>query len=240
MPTRSTLSIPKPCHENWQTMTPAAQGRHCAACDKVVVDFTRMTDAEIVAFLGQSAGKSCGRFRADQLNRTLGIVAPASDTMWRGRWMALVALIGLGAAAAPIAVAQQAPPVRIQRSITLGMVAQPAFSTPTLSLPPLMVRGRILDHSSATALPGVTVLLKGTTVGTSTNSDGTFELLLPAGQLGPILLSIHSVGFVTKEVIANPEEPLHLSLDADVKGEFESWYSPRSLWYRLTRPFRQL
>ena len=44
-----TLTIPEPCHESWATMTPAAQGRHCAACAKTVVDFSRMTDAQVVA-----------------------------------------------------------------------------------------------------------------------------------------------------------------------------------------------
>ncbi|MBC6608354.1 hypothetical protein H8B13_16125 [Hymenobacter sp. BT188] len=69
---RSTISIPKPCHENWDQMTTAAQGRHCAACDKVVVDFTRMTDTEVVLWLQQEqSGRTCGRFATLQLNRPL-------------------------------------------------------------------------------------------------------------------------------------------------------------------------
>ncbi|NVO84912.1 hypothetical protein [Hymenobacter terrestris] len=44
-----TISVPQPCSENWAAMTPAAQGRHCAACAKTVVDFSCMTDAQVVA-----------------------------------------------------------------------------------------------------------------------------------------------------------------------------------------------
>jgi hypothetical protein len=37
-----TVRIPSPCHEDWNRMTPNERGRHCAACDKTVVDVTRM------------------------------------------------------------------------------------------------------------------------------------------------------------------------------------------------------
>ena len=41
------ILIPKPCHENWDKMTPNEQGRHCKSCAKTVVDGTHLTDAEI-------------------------------------------------------------------------------------------------------------------------------------------------------------------------------------------------
>ncbi len=42
----SDLHIPTPCHESWDGMTPMANGRHCAACNHVVVDITSMPVAE--------------------------------------------------------------------------------------------------------------------------------------------------------------------------------------------------
>ena len=52
MPQRSTaIHIPQPCPESWAAMTPTAQGRHCAVCATEVVDFTRMSEAEVLAFL---------------------------------------------------------------------------------------------------------------------------------------------------------------------------------------------
>ena len=38
------------------------------------------------------------------------------------------------------------------------------------------VSGRVTDQKSGEGLPGVTVLLKGTTNGTSTSPDGAFSL----------------------------------------------------------------
>lgn len=65
------ISVPEPCHENWQLMTPADKGRHCKSCDKVVVDFSRMTDAQVVSHFKNYQGKTCGRFRTEQLDRPM-------------------------------------------------------------------------------------------------------------------------------------------------------------------------
>ncbi|UOQ79153.1 carboxypeptidase-like regulatory domain-containing protein [Hymenobacter sp. 5516J-16] len=53
--------------------------------------------------------------------------------------------------------------------------------------------GRVTDRSTGEGLPGVTVLVKGTTNGVSTNSDGTYTLTVPANG-GTLVFS--SVGYV--------------------------------------------
>src|SRR5688572_33325629 len=68
------LSIPKPCHENWDAMTPVEKGRFCGSCQKQVVDFSHMTDREIAMFFKKpTTGSVCGRFMEDQLNRDMEI-----------------------------------------------------------------------------------------------------------------------------------------------------------------------
>lgn len=61
--------IPEPCHENWNKMTPREQGRHCASCDKVVVDFTAKSNDSIKQIMEETTGKVCGHFKIDQLNK---------------------------------------------------------------------------------------------------------------------------------------------------------------------------
>jgi hypothetical protein len=65
------ISLPEPCHENWQEMTPTEKGRFCASCQKEVIDFTQLNDAKIVAFLKQGQQGFCGRFRETQLDRKI-------------------------------------------------------------------------------------------------------------------------------------------------------------------------
>ena len=65
------LHIPEPCHEDWNKMTQAQQGRFCQSCAKTVVDFSAMTDKQILEVLSKAASKTCGRFSGDQLERPL-------------------------------------------------------------------------------------------------------------------------------------------------------------------------
>lgn len=67
------IKVPKPCHENWRNMTPKEQGRFCGSCEKIVVDFSKMSDKEMLSHLSKAAGQPvCGRFANDQLNRKIG------------------------------------------------------------------------------------------------------------------------------------------------------------------------
>jgi hypothetical protein len=64
------ISIPTPCHEDWNDMTPKEQGRHCGSCCKTVVDFTTWQPQEILLHF-KSNKNVCGRFTADQLNEPI-------------------------------------------------------------------------------------------------------------------------------------------------------------------------
>ncbi len=64
------ISIPKPCHEDWNKMTPDAKGAFCGSCQKSVYDFSKKTDEEIIeVFEKEEKGKICGRFAPAQLTR---------------------------------------------------------------------------------------------------------------------------------------------------------------------------
>src|SRR5436190_2476819 len=68
------LSIPTPCHEDWDKMNPVEKGRFCDSCQKKVIDFSNMSDREIAAFFKKpSTGSVCGRFMQDQLDRSIEI-----------------------------------------------------------------------------------------------------------------------------------------------------------------------
>ncbi len=63
------ISIPKPCHEDWNKMTPNQQGSFCGKCCKTVVDFTNKSPEEIKnTLLENSDKKVCGRFNTIQLD----------------------------------------------------------------------------------------------------------------------------------------------------------------------------
>jgi TonB-linked SusC/RagA family outer membrane protein len=74
------------------------------------------------------------------------------------------------------------------------------------------ITGKVTAANGET-LPGVTVLVKGTTNGTGTGADGTFQLSVPAGQ-GTLTFSY--VGYVSKEITLTPgQTSVSIKLEAD-------------------------
>jgi protein TonB len=65
------LSIPTPCSEAWDKMTTAKQGKHCASCNKTVIDFSLYTDKELVDFFHNNYGLVCGKLNNYQVNRNI-------------------------------------------------------------------------------------------------------------------------------------------------------------------------
>ena len=80
---------------------------------------------------------------------------------------------------------------------------------------PLTVSGKVTTADTKETLPGVTVLVKGTTVGTGTGPDGTYSLEVPAAG-GTLVFSY--VGYATQEVAINGQTSINLALATDNKG----------------------
>lgn len=66
--------------------------RYCASCEKVVTDFSQMSDDELVSFFRKPTGKSCGRFSYQQLNRDIKRLPERTEKM---RWWRMLLLIPL-------------------------------------------------------------------------------------------------------------------------------------------------
>ncbi len=69
MNTKLIITVPKPCKENWNSMSTEETGRFCKICTKSVVDFTKMKSAEIQNyFIKNKDVNVCGRFKNEQLD----------------------------------------------------------------------------------------------------------------------------------------------------------------------------
>src|SRR5690606_29353743 len=63
-------------------------------------------------------------------------------------------------------------------------------------------------------LPGVNILLKGTTTGTTTEVDGTYSLTMPDGN-GVLIFSF--VGYNPQEIVVNNRSQLDIQLTPDTR-----------------------
>jgi TonB-linked SusC/RagA family outer membrane protein len=76
------------------------------------------------------------------------------------------------------------------------------------------VSGTVKDENNA-PLPGVNVLLKGTTQGTATDANGSFQLQSVDGN-GTLVFS--AIGYVAEEVAINNRSTINLSLVPDIQS----------------------
>jgi TonB-dependent starch-binding outer membrane protein SusC len=76
------------------------------------------------------------------------------------------------------------------------------------------ITGKVVSEKGE-GLPGVSILLKGTTTGASTDPDGSYALTVPDNG-GVLVFSF--IGFITKEVAIPQSGVLHVTLSEDTKA----------------------
>jgi hypothetical protein len=90
------ISIPTPCHEDWNKMTPNEKGAYCKVCSKTVVDFTKLSDDEVKDYFFTNRDKNtCGHFRTDQLadeDKLLTWLLNEPVAFWK-KFMAIVVIV---------------------------------------------------------------------------------------------------------------------------------------------------
>lgn len=86
-----------------------------------------------------------------------------------------------------------------------------AFLIPATIFGQTTVTGTVTDEANALPLPGVNIVIKGTTTGASTDFDGNYSIMLNQGDV----LIFSYLGYATKEVTFTGESPFNVSLSED-------------------------
>ncbi len=241
------LTIPTPCTENWNAMTPDPNGRFCASCQKTVIDFSSMSDAEIVQYFTHFKGVTCGRFTEKQLQRPLSMPTVSKP---QNRWAWAFSALLL-----PTVLSSQ----------TVKTVESVVFSTNSVVLPTvveLKKQGAEINHNEATIklhgivvdtqyqpIIGASIVLRGTNNGTVTDLDGHFELKVPAPTTDKqtIDIEVSFIGYESLSLKINPsdwDKDLNINLKESmmVLGEYMIMPRPNSfklIKYRIKNLFRR-
>ncbi|RZK59078.1 MAG: hypothetical protein EOO59_07925 [Hymenobacter sp.] len=85
---------------------------------------------------------------------------------------------------------------------------------PALAWAQAAVRGVVKDAVTGETLPGVTVLVKGTSQGTTSGPDGTYSLSVPAGST---TLVFSSIGYLAQELPVSEAGTKDINLKADTQ-----------------------
>ncbi len=177
------ITIPEPCHEGWQNMKPVEKGRFCASCQKTVLDFTHLSDNEIINLVSKN-DTLCGRINVSQLNRNL-IETKTKSNYFGYLATSILAFLGFGT---ENVVAQEKPIVEQTDLKYLNIT--------TDSVKKITVTGVVTD-SLGKPFPGVLITIKNTSIGTQANEKGTYSMKANLGDV----LEFSFLGYEDKEII---------------------------------------
>lgn len=205
-----TISIPKPCHEDWDKMTDTEKGKFCNACQKNVVDFTRLSEQEIIKLIEKSSTGICGRAYNNQLDKVMYIKNHRTNFPFK---MQLFAGLITLATLQPVFTYASKPIT--QSTANFNTKENPFEDVKKKSLhdSTFTITGRVVDVNTKIPISSALVIQVGTSNKVMTNDFGEFEITIS----GNPILSVHKIGYnpysitLTNEMISK-KEPLEIFL----------------------------
>jgi hypothetical protein len=215
------IHIPEPCHESWHSMTVKEQGRFCGSCQKLVVDFSAMSDKELLNYISNASQNLCGRFAPDQLNKDIKATENKKRFSWAYFWNLLLATFLFTESYAQGKPTLKKPVTKSKPVIKKTPVVQPEDLLPTMGAiavvepdqlelsPPREISGTVVESASNKPMQGASVYVKGAGTGTVSDSLGNFRLQVNIGDT----VIISYVGFRAQTlVIDNNANLQHVKL----------------------------
>jgi hypothetical protein len=195
------LTIADPCHENWDKMSKSEQGKFCGSCQKQVIDFTGMTDTQLVSFFKKKATETvCGRFYDDQLDKAIPI--PSRRIPWVRYFFQFTLPLFLTTLKA-----KSQGQVRVRTTQTeicnktniYGNVMRMENPDDIMDLvvdQGIQIKGTVVNEEGK---PVPYASIEKGLVGAAADSMGAFSLILASNPKG-IKLKISSVGYESREI----------------------------------------
>jgi hypothetical protein len=191
------LSIPEPCHQNWHKMNPTEQGRFCNACAKQVVDFSNMSDTQVLQYFSTVKNeKICGRAYPDQLERAITVpAAPKKKLFWYWNYITMLFLFfsKLNSVKAQGMIAY----TKELKVNNLGPGGLKNTLAGKLKIKDnAVIKGKITDKAGE-PVSFATVRIKGANNGINADENGFYTIKV---NTKTDMLEINAVGFTKKEI----------------------------------------
>jgi hypothetical protein len=204
MKTNFQISIPKPCNEDWEKFIPTSTGGFCGSCQKNVIDFSGMPDSQLVAYfknLSTDNQHVCGRFRDEQLQKNYDIHS------WFPNWNISDKAINFEVPITQLKTSQNMisfPLIRKMKIIRNMSMAFLTFAFIEQSCgQQKLISGQVVD-SEGLPLPGVTISIKQSKKGTSSDMNGKYNLAVDEKDV----LVFSFVGFEHNELKIKEVKPV--------------------------------
>ena len=219
------LHIPKPCHESWDAMTPVEQGRFCKSCCKEVIDFSTLSDKEVLKVLSKNSGSTCGRFTNQQLEKPLLQEVPIAFKPYKFFLSAFIPAFILAGSATAQQMKQGKVVSSHQASVNTNKEEVVVKSLCTLRKQKLTtvaqttligsIKGTVVNDSGE-PLSYATIQIRDTHQAVA-DSLGRFSLAYNGNDF-PILLTTSHVGYEQVNTMIMSSEPLNDTLKITMRN----------------------
>jgi CarboxypepD_reg-like domain len=212
MKTSFQISIPTPCHEDWGKFTPTPTGGFCGSCQKNVVDFSGMSESQLVAYfrdLPTDNQHLCGRFRNDQLQKNYDIES------WFPEWNITNKTLNYEIPITQFGTSQHTislPLIHKMKMVRNMTMAVLTFAFAESYGQQKQIAGQVVD-SEGQPLPGVSISIKNTTKGIASDKDGKYHLAVEEKDI----LVFSFVGFGRNELKIKEIKPV-VAMKEDVQS----------------------
>ncbi|QWX82962.1 carboxypeptidase-like regulatory domain-containing protein [Cellulophaga sp. HaHaR_3_176] len=225
------ISVKKPCSEKFSNFSKTEKGGFCASCEKEVVDFTNMPQTEVLKHLCESENGICGKFNTSQLGEFKHYSTPSTMTNYISKGIGAMSFSLLSLCAMNTMEAQEANAnIHLQTDLVMG---KSSYSNTINQDATYQVKGVVIDETNS-PLPGVSVVLKGTTDGVVTDIDGKFEFMKPLKKGDELVFSYIGYQTIKHTVTNNKADNLNIAItfnaeQIELMGEIaiEGVYKPK-------------
>lgn len=209
-----TLQIPNPCEQSWNEMSKTVGGKFCSHCSTEVIDFSRMSIAQLQAYFQTAPVKVCGRInplQLQQLNQDFG--RPQATTGYRLP-LVMMSFLALFTTAKATAFNTQ-PRIHTEFRSNKDATLATALKTQYPSAKIFLIKAQVRTENGAIPLEGVVVRIPKLNLLTTTDRNGKFELSVTGTAKQTINLHIVHLGYQNKEiavVLGQTQTPLEINL----------------------------
>jgi hypothetical protein len=193
------LKIDASCSQSWSNMTAVSQGRYCEVCAKNVIDFTTMSDSEIVRLLEKQQGNICGKLNTTQLNRVIQI--QERQHLGSRLYKFLTGLFFLSGLNSLQAQNNEPKTPEIIQTEARKSTNETLLEKEKLQTIPTetFFYGKV--WADGQPLPDASIHLKGTTISTTSDFSGGFRLKIEEKYMSDTMVFMFSYsGYKTREI----------------------------------------
>lgn len=209
----TTLHKPKYCGQDWLDMKPADGGRLCGQCNKTIIDFSKMTWADIQKIQQQNNNSVCGMYNTQQLKYWGQEIPNPSNSIVK-----VASITGL----------------------TLFLASSVYSQTTQISVS-LIISGKVIDKKTNEELPFANVFLKNSKQVTTTDIEGNFKLVVKdiSDSVYPDTLVVQYVGYFTSQLVFEDLHKIKKDSNGRQQGELNLKLELQSgpvITYYVTKP----